>query len=144
MAKDSEKNNDLAVAQTPETQQEQVDQQDNKQQVRLRVDERNMSSEYANAFRTNGTAEEIMVDFGVNVANPDAQQSGQPADITFKISNRLIMNYYSAKRVAIMLSQLVRRHEDQFGELEMDVAKRSKTAIKAGDADASSPAKHLV
>jgi hypothetical protein len=37
------------------------------------------------------------------------------------------MNYYSAKRLAITLSQLIRRHEEQFGELEMDVNKRRKT-----------------
>jgi hypothetical protein len=39
------------------------------------------------------------------------------------------MNYYSAKRLAITLSQLIRRHEEQFGELELDVAKRRKNAL---------------
>jgi len=32
--------------------------------VRIRVDEREMSSSYANAFRTNGTDEEVILDFG--------------------------------------------------------------------------------
>ncbi len=95
------------------------------QQVRLRVDEREMTSTYANAFRTNGTAEEVLLDFGVNLLTPAAQKEGQ-GEIVFKVTNRVIMNYYSAKRLAITLSQLIRRHEDDFGELEMDVAKRRK------------------
>ena len=57
--------------------------------------------------------------------NPAAQQQSQP-EIIFKVNDRIIMNYYSAKRLAITLSQVIRRHEEQFGELELDVAKRRK------------------
>ena len=66
-----------------------------------------------------------MLDFGVNVVNPPAQAEGTPT-IVFQINDRLVMNYFSAKRLAITLSQLIRRHEDQFGELELDVARRRK------------------
>ena len=41
----------------------------------------------------------------------------------------MILNYYTTKRLAITLSQLIRRHEDQFGELELDVAKRRKDGL---------------
>ncbi len=104
---------------------DQAREQTGQQQVRLRIDERNMDTIYANAFRTNGTAEEVMLDFGVNLANPATGQGQQP-EIVFQVNNRVIMNYYSAKRLAITLSQMIRRHEDQFGELELDVAKRQK------------------
>jgi len=103
-----------------------VSQQDEQgQQVRLRIDERTMATTYANAFRTNGTAEEVMLDFGVNLAAPAQKQGDQP-EIVFQITNRVIMNYYSAKRLALTLGQLIRRHEEQFGELELDVQKRQK------------------
>ena len=105
---------------------DQAREQTGQQQVRLRIDERNMDSCYANAFRTNGTAEEVMLDFGVNLANPASQQQDKP-EIIFQVSQRVIMNYYSAKRMAITLSQLIRRHEETFGELEMDVNKRRKS-----------------
>ena len=104
---------------------EQAREQTGQQQVRLKIDERSMSTTYANAFRTNGTAEEVMLDFGVNLVNPSTTQGQQP-EIVFQVNNRVIMNYFSAKRLAITLSQMIRRHEDQFGELEMDVAKRRK------------------
>ena len=107
---------------------EQAREQTGEQQVRLRVDEREMSSSYANAFRTNGTAEEVMLDFGLNVLNQAPREKGK-AEIIFKVNDRVVMNYYSAKRLAITLSQLIRRHEEQFGELELDVAKRRKDGV---------------
>ncbi len=103
----------------------QAREQTGQKQVRLRLDEREMTSTYANAFRTNGTAEEVMLDFGVNLLSPASQQQEQP-EIVFKVNNRVIMNYYSAKRLAITLSQLIRRHEEEFGELQLDVAQRRK------------------
>jgi len=92
-------------------------------QVRLRVDERNMTTSYANAFRTNGTPDEVMLDFGLNLVGQAPGEQNQP-EILFQVNNRVIMNYYSAKRLAITLSQLIRRHEEQFGELEMNAANR--------------------
>ena len=107
---------------------EQARQQTGQQQVRVRLDERNMTTSYANAFRTNGTAEEVMLDFGLNLVGPPSRE-GDQAEIIFRVNNRVILNYYSAKRLALTLSQLLRRHEEQFGELELDVAKRRKDAV---------------
>jgi hypothetical protein len=104
---------------------EQAREQTGQQQVRLAIDERNMQTGYANAFRTNGTAEEVMLDFGLNIVNPAGAQDNQP-QIVFQVNERVILNYYSAKRLAIALGQLINRHEEQFGELEMDVSKRQK------------------
>lgn len=91
------------------------------QQVQLRIDEQKMQSCYANAFRSNGLAEEVVVDFGFNIPT-----GGNPPQILFQVANRVVLNYYSAKRLAITLGQIVRQHESQFGELELDVAKRRK------------------
>lgn len=99
-------------------------------QVTLRIDERELRTSYANAFRTNGTAEEVMLDFGLNMVNP-AVGEGQAPQITFKVTDRVILNYYSAKRLALTLGDLIRRHEKQFGLLELDVSKRSKSDGKA-------------
>jgi hypothetical protein len=109
--------------QAPEPVAEQAQQQTGQQQVRVRVDERQMNTTYANAFRTNGTAEEVMLDFGLNLVTP-SQQEGQNPDILFQVTDRIILNYYSAKRLAVTLSRLIRQHEEQFGELELDPQKR--------------------
>jgi hypothetical protein len=97
------------------------------QEVTLRLDERNLKSSYANAFRTNATAEEVMVDFGLNLVVPPSKQGGQP-EILFQVNERVIMNYFQAKRLALALGQIIRRHEEQFGEIELDVGKRRKTS----------------
>ena len=104
---------------------QQAAEQTGQRQMRVGIDERNMQVAYANAFRTNGTAEEVILDFGLNVANAGAGQANQP-DVIFQVTERVIMNYFSAKRLALTLSQLIRRHEDQYGELELDVTKRAK------------------
>jgi len=106
---------------------EQAREQTGQRQVRLAMDERNLKTSYANAFRTNGTAEEVMVDFGLNRPGPPVQHDGQQMpQIIFQVNDRIVLNYYSAKRLAITLSQLIRRHEEAFGELELDVAKRRR------------------
>jgi len=115
----------MAAKDEPETLPHPAADQPKQQEVRLRLDERNLRASYANAFRTNATGEEVMLDFGVNLINPIAAQGGQ-AEMVFQVGERIILNYYTAKRLAIMLGQLVRRHEEQFGELELDMAKRRK------------------
>jgi len=103
-------------------------QQGEGQQVRMRIDEREMETVYANAFRTNASADEVFVDFGINQTVPRQQQDGDgpAADILFKLDERIIMNYYTAKRLAITLSNIVRKHEERFGELQLNVADRAK------------------
>jgi len=96
------------------------------QEVTVRLDERNLRSSYANAFRTNATAEEVILDFGLNLVAPPQRQGGQP-EIMLQIGERIIMNYFQAKRLALTLGQVIRRHEEQFGEIELDPARRRKT-----------------
>ncbi len=92
-------------------------------QIRVGVDERSLQTSYANAFRTHGTPEEVLLDFGLNLVNPAAADKSQP-QVVLHVNNRIILNYYTAKRLAVTLSQLIRKHEQQFGELELDIAKR--------------------
>jgi hypothetical protein len=98
-------------------------------QVRMRIDDRNLTTSYANAFRTNSTQEEVVLDFGLNLmtqpARDGAGQQGQ-GEILFQVDRRIILNYYSAKRLAATLSQIVRRHEEQFGEIQVNPAQRQK------------------
>jgi len=104
---------------------QQAREQTGDRKIRLRIDEQNMQTCYANAFRTNGTAEEVVLDLGLNQVSPAPEQEDQP-EMIFRLNSRVVMNYYTAKRLAITLSRVIRRHEDQFGEIELDVARRRK------------------
>ncbi|MHC4482435.1 MAG: DUF3467 domain-containing protein [Planctomycetota bacterium] len=102
---------------------EQSRDQTGQRQIRVRIDESNLKTSYASGFRPTATAEEVILDFGLNIVQPSAQQQG-PREVVFQANNRIIMNYYSAKRLAIALGHIVRRLEQEFGELELDAAKR--------------------
>ena len=117
---------------------QQAQQQTGRQQVRLRIDQRELNTCYANAFRTNATAEEVIVDFGLNQVVQASRQgsegasSNEPAnEIVFQLSSRVILNYYSAKRLVLTMGQLIRRYEEQFGELKLNVADRTRTPAPA-------------
>ncbi len=110
---------------------EQAREQTGQRQVRLRINENKLTTSYANAFRTTASAEEVVIDFGMNmvVQTPRAGQDGNApgGEISFEVTDRIIMNYYTAKRLAIMLSQLVRQHEQRFGELKLNAAERTNS-----------------
>lgn len=73
---------------------------------------------YANFARVTGSPEELVLDFGLN-----PQPFGSPT-IPVKVSERLVMNYYTAKRLWAALGMALQRHEQAFGVLETDVNKR--------------------
>ena len=76
---------------------------------------------YTNFARVTGSPEELILDFGLN-----ADPSGHPTT-PVKISERLVMNYYTAKRLWMALGASLKRQETVFGVLETDVNKRVVT-----------------
>jgi hypothetical protein len=73
---------------------------------------------YANFVKVSPAPEELMLDFGMNPNLPGAPIT------PIKISQRLVMNYYTAKRLWGALGFALQRHEQAFGVLETDVQKR--------------------
>ncbi len=97
--------------------------QTGQKRIRVTIDERNLQTNYVSGFRPTMTAEEVMLDFGLNLIRPTGNKE-HPAELVFQANNRLIMSYYSAKRLAIALGQIVRQFEQQFGEIELNAGKR--------------------
>ena len=83
--------------------------------VQLMLDERDMKTTFVNAYRIHTTAEEVVVDFGFNMLNPNPQTGQQ--QMLFKVTDRMIMSYSTVKRLTGSLTQLIRRYEQQFGEI---------------------------
>jgi len=98
--------------------------QTGQKQIRVNIDEGNLKTSYASGFRPTATAEEVMLDFGLNLIRPSGQQQQGVREVVFQANNRIIMNYYCAKRLALALGHIIRRFEQEFGELELDAAKR--------------------
>src|SRR3954463_7500938 len=85
------------------------------QQVQVLVNERDMKTVYANAYRIPTAEQEAVVDFGFNMPNPNAQ--GGQQQVLLKVTDRVVISYVTAKRLALSLQQLVKRFEQQFGEI---------------------------
>jgi hypothetical protein len=85
------------------------------QQVQVLVDERDMKTVYANAYRIHTAEQEAVLDFGFNMPNPNAQ--GGQQQVLLKVTDRVVISYVTAKRLALSLQQLVKRFEQQFGEI---------------------------
>jgi len=92
--------------------------QPQQQQIQVMLDERELRTIYSNAYRFHTTADEVVMDVGFNMPNPNpSQQQGGPAQLLFKVTDRVVMTYPNAKRLAGSLTQLVKRYEQQFGEI---------------------------
>ena len=89
-------------------------------QQQVVLDDTNTVSCYANFCRVMGTPEELIVDFALN-----NQPMGVP-DKPIPVTQRIILNHYTAKRLLAALQMSIQRHETAFGVLETDVRKRVK------------------
>lgn len=92
------------------------------QQQQIQVDDSNILACYANFCRVTGSPEELTVDFAFN-PNP----VGVPTE-PIKLQQRIIVNFFTAKRLLAALSMSVQRHESVFGVLETDIQKRLRTS----------------
>ena len=85
---------------------------------RVQVEDKHAVTSYVNFCRVIGTHEDLIIDFGLN-----AQPFGVPQEAVV-ITQRLVTNYFTAKRLLHALHLSVQRHEQAFGVLETDVNKR--------------------
>ncbi len=98
-------------------------------QVQVQVDVSKMESLYCNFFRLSlsSSTEEILMDVGLHTG---IMIPGGMEPIT--LSHRLVMNPFVAKRLIESLKQIVVRHEQAFGVLELDPQKRLRSGAKPG------------
>ena len=100
-------------------------QQAPQQQVaQVQVNDEGAHALYANFCRVTGSPEELIIDFGLN-----PQPVGVPKD-PIKVNQRVIVNFYTAKRLLAALQMSVQRHEAIFGVLETDINKRLRPQVQ--------------
>lgn len=95
------------------------------QPVQVQVKDDDALACYANFCRVTGSPEELIVDFGLN-----PQPVGIPKD-PIHVKQRVIMNFFTAKRLLAALQMSVQRHEAVFGVLETDIQKRLRVQQNA-------------
>ena len=88
------------------------------------IDDSHTIASYANFCRVTGTPEELIIDFGLN-----PQPFGIPNE-PIPVTQRIITNFYTAKRMLHALNLTIQRHEGAFGVLEVDVQKRVRPGVR--------------
>lgn len=93
------------------------------QPMQVQVNDENALALYANFCRVTGSPEELIIDFGLN-----PQPIGVPKD-PIQVKQRIIVNFFTAKRLLAALQMSVARHEAVFGVLETDINKRVRPGL---------------
>ena len=95
------------------------------QATEVHVDDSGTLPSYSNFCRVTATPEEVILDFGLN---PQPFAQGRQ-DV--KANQRIVMNFYTAKRLLTALGMTIQRHEGTFGSIELDVRRRATSPTGA-------------
>ena len=84
-------------------------------QTKIKWDDSQMRSSYANVCNVSSTREEMVLMFGINQAWNAAQR-----ELTVQLTERVIMSPYAAKRLQAVLSNVVREYETRWGAMDIE------------------------
>ena len=89
------------------------------QQIQIPVDASSRETVYVNFFQAHMSNDELFLDLaafpGLVGTTPEA----------IALTHRLVMNFYTAKRLLTALGMTIQRHEGTFGSIELDVRRRA-------------------
>jgi len=81
----------------------------------IRWDDSNLKSSYANVCNVSSTREEVVLVFGIN----HAWERGQ-SEVQVSLTDRVILSPFAAKRLATLLTGVIREYESRFGMLNLE------------------------
>ena len=83
--------------------------------MKIKWDDSNMKSAYANVCNVTSTREEVVMLFGMN----QAWNRGQK-EVTIQLTDRIVISPYAAKRLSMLLGGFVKEYESRFGALNIE------------------------
>lgn len=90
---------------------------------KVKWDDSGMSTSYANVCNVYSTREEITLLFGTN----QTWHTGQK-ELVVKLSDRIILSPFAAKRLSILLNNVVSEYEKRFGKMNIEVRGAGETS----------------
>jgi hypothetical protein len=94
-------------------------------QTKILWDDANMRSVYANVANVAGGREEIVLLFGLN----QAWHAGQK-EVKVQLSDRIVMSPFAAKRLALLLNNVLTDYENKFGKLDLGIQRPDGTSVQ--------------
>ena len=89
--------------------------------TKIKWDDSNMRSSYANVCNVTSTREEVVMLFGMN----QAWNRGQK-EVTIQLTDRIVVSPYAAKRLAMLLDGVIKEYENRFGVLNIEATAQTK------------------
>ena len=89
-------------------------------------DDSEITNCYANVCNVSSSREEVVLVFGVNKA-----WERNPGDIQVKLSSRVILSPFAAKRMAMLLNNVMQQYEARFGSMDVGTV-RTNDQVGAG------------
>jgi hypothetical protein len=87
-------------------------------------DDSDMRTSYSNVVNASSTREEFTLFFGTNLTwNPT-----EKLEFKVKLSDRIVLNPFAAKRLWMLLSAILKQYESRFGVLSIDAGASSQAA----------------
>lgn len=80
-------------------------------------DDSNMSTSYANVVNAVSSREEFTLFFGTN----QTWNAQDAAELSVKLSDRVILNPHAAKRLLTLLAGVMQEYERRFGEVNINL-----------------------
>ncbi|HEX9741383.1 MAG TPA: DUF3467 domain-containing protein [Nitrospiraceae bacterium] len=82
---------------------------------RIRWEDAQMQSSYANVANVASTREEVVLLFGIN----QAWHAGQK-EVAIQLTNRIILSPFAAKRLQVLLGNVLSEYETRFGQINVE------------------------
>ena len=91
-------------------------------------DDSNMNTTYANVVNAASTREEVTLFFGTNQT---WNVSDSAKSFNVRLSDRIVLNPYAAKRLWTILGAILKEYESRFGPLSLEGVKTQATKSNA-------------
>ena len=94
-------------------------------QTKIVWDDSKMRSAYANVANVAGGREEIVLLFGMN----QAWHAGQK-EVNVQLTDRIVLSPFAAKRLSVLLNNVLADYEKKFGKLEIAVQRPDGATVQ--------------
>ena len=83
----------------------------------IKWDDTNIRNTYANICNITSSREEVSLMFGMR-KNMDTDNN----ELTVELSDRIVLNPYAAKRLALLLKEVIDQYEEKLSKIELDLS----------------------
>ena len=87
----------------------------------VRWDDTDITSAYANVCNVSSSREEVVLVFGVNKA-----WERTAGEMQVKLTDRVILSPFAAKRLTMLLNNVIQQYEARFGVLDLGIPRQGE------------------